>query len=141
MWRTRSQSSFLACTNGHYSTVHLLINNGVLINLCLKNVASPLFVGCREGHYNVVQLLLSKEADINLSENFYWKMELIRIRVCKTELVLSRQPHESIVKMLLRSGAYINLYEQNNFSPMSIACRKGYASIVQLYVVYATGID
>lgn len=49
--------------------------------------------------------------------------------------------HESIVEMLLRSGAYINLYEQSKYNPMSIACRKGYASIVQLLVIYATDID
>ncbi|XP_062579112.1 serine/threonine-protein phosphatase 6 regulatory ankyrin repeat subunit B-like [Saccostrea cucullata] len=57
---------YVACHNGHESTVQLLLNNGADINLCDNEGASPLYIACFKGHDRTVQLLLNNGADINL---------------------------------------------------------------------------
>lgn len=57
---------FIACQNGHESTLQLLLNNGADSNLCLEDGTSPLYIACQNGHDITVQFLLNNGADVNL---------------------------------------------------------------------------
>lgn len=63
----RRSPLFEASSNGHTSTVQLLLNNKADINLCTKNGTSPLSIAYQNGDKTIAQLLLSSGADNNLS--------------------------------------------------------------------------
>ena len=58
---------FIACMNGHESTVLLLLDRGAKINLAKDNGATPLYIACQNGHESTVLLLLGRGAKINLA--------------------------------------------------------------------------
>ncbi|XP_062585884.1 uncharacterized protein LOC134247557 [Saccostrea cucullata] len=113
---------YIACQNGHDSTLQLLLNNGADINLCTNDGTSPLYTGCYAGHERTVQLLLNNGADINLCK-----------KNGRTPLLIACiNRHDSIVQLLLNNGADINLCEKNGNSPLYFACYEGHGITVQL---------
>lgn len=135
----------------------LLSENGVKIDLCRKDGASPLYVACQRGYNSTVQLLLQKGANINLcmkygagplfsaSENGHYNTVQILlsngadINLCSSDgapplYVASLNGYYDIVTLLLNSGANINLCMEDGDSPLYAACLNGHHRIVQLLV-------
>lgn len=82
----KRKESVLYSSNGHYSTVQLLLNNNADINLCSKNGTSPLSIAYQNGDETTAQLLSSSGADNNLSAKDWdspfcidWKTDMIHI--------------------------------------------------------------
>ncbi|XP_062579236.1 uncharacterized protein LOC134241175 [Saccostrea cucullata] len=113
---------YIACQNGHESTLQLLLNNGADINLCKNDGASPLYIACQNGHDSTVQPLLNKGADINLCEK----------NGVSPLYIACQNGHDSTLQLLLNNGADINLCDNDGASPLYIACQNGHASTVQL---------
>ncbi|XP_061193926.1 uncharacterized protein LOC133202172 [Saccostrea echinata] len=113
---------YIACENGHGTTVQLLLNKGADINLCNNNGASPLYMACQNGHDSTVQLLLNSGAEINLCNK----------DAVSPLLIACQNGHDSTVQMLLNNNGDINLCDKNGVSPLYIPCQIGHDSTVQL---------
>ena len=61
---------YMACQNGHFSTVKLLLDNGADVRLCSGYKGSPLHAASANGHESTVRLLLDKGADVNSYSKF-----------------------------------------------------------------------
>lgn len=56
-----------ACRNKRESTVNILLNNGVAVNILRSSDhASPLYLACKNGHESIAKVLLDNGADRNL---------------------------------------------------------------------------
>ncbi|XP_062612944.1 ankyrin-1-like [Saccostrea cucullata] len=113
---------YIACQNGHDSTVQLLLNNGADINLCDNDGFSPLLVAGKNGHDSTVQLLLNNGADVNLSNK----------NGASPLYIACQNRHDSTVQLLVNNGADINLCDNDGFSPLYLACQNVHESTVQL---------
>ncbi|XP_062577488.1 serine/threonine-protein phosphatase 6 regulatory ankyrin repeat subunit C-like, partial [Saccostrea cucullata] len=113
---------YIACQNGHQSTVQLLLTNSADIHLCDKDGKSPLYVACRNGHDNTVKLLLNNGSQINSSDN----------DGINPLFIACQNGHDSTVQLLLNNGAKINSCDNNGRSPLYIACQNGHDNTVHI---------
>lgn len=56
---------YIACQNGHYSNVQILLSKGADVNKRQKKGISPIYIACQNGFFSIVQLLLSNGAEFN----------------------------------------------------------------------------
>lgn len=135
---------YIACSKGHTKIVQRLLGNGAEVNLCDENKNSPLSKACENGHDAAVQFLLEYGADVNLCntdgvspislacENGHdRKKQHVMKYDQQGELLTFETEHESIVELLVKSGADLNLCDNNRKSPLFKAYENGHNNIVK----------
>jgi len=122
---------FIACQQGHESTVLLLLDRGAKINLADNDGVTPFFIACQQGPESTVLLLLDKGAKINVAENDG------TTPLC----IASQQGHESTARLLLDNGASINLTTNDGATPLLVACRAGHATLARILLERGATID
>lgn len=137
---------YIACSKGHTKIVQCLLRNGAEVNLCDENKNSPLSKACENGHDAIVQLLLEYSADVNscdtdgispislACENGHDRKTQHVMKYDqkgKTVELTFETEHESIVELLIRSGADVNLCDKNGKSPLFKAYEKGHNNTVK----------
>lgn len=143
----RSTPLLIACKEGYYHIVKLLLDNEADVNFCgFLNDTSPLFAACRFNKKDIVQLLLDKGANMNLCrggddysplsiacrENLEDIVELLLNKKADANLCgndktsplyfASANNNEKILDLLLKGGADVNLCMKNDIlSPLSVS--------------------
>ncbi|CAL4100411.1 unnamed protein product, partial [Meganyctiphanes norvegica] len=118
----------VACIFGRPTVVEILLSQGSDIKSTDYRGATPLHYAAQKGHQNAVLLLLHAGADLNHCDNDD-----------NTPLHLSSiNGHENCVKALLfyaesmGTDIYMNAQNTSGDTPLHLACRWGYAGIVEL---------
>ena len=118
----------IACIFGKPNVVDYLINEGADVEMIDFRGATPLHCAAQRGHQNALLLLLHAGTDINKKDND-----------SNTALHLASQNgHDGCVKALLfysesvECDLEMNAQNLNGDTPLHLACRWGFSSIVQL---------
>jgi hypothetical protein len=115
----------LACSQGHWAMVDLLIKNGADVNARTNYGRTPLERAARNGHADIVQLLLFRKANVNAATDGGETALLVAAGHC----------HKKVVKLLLENDANVNA-SSGGFTAMRIATLQGYSEIVALLQKY-----
>ena len=117
---------YVACQQGHFRVVELLLSAGADRNAANKNGATPIFIASSCGHLNIVELLIAAGADTNAATKDGW-----------TPLyVASSKGYHQVVLVLLAAGADAS-HRVGGIWPFGttshdIAKKNSYSSVVQL---------
>ena len=105
----------LACLNGHYQVVQLLLDEELDINTQVKAKGwTALMIACANGHYQVVNLLLSKHPNINIQDGDGW-----------TALMLAcNNGHFSVVELLLNEDIDTSIQHSDGMTALAFALQK-----------------
>uniref|UniRef100_A0A671X4N1 Ankyrin 1 n=1 Tax=Sparus aurata TaxID=8175 RepID=A0A671X4N1_SPAAU len=107
----------LASQEGRPDIVALLISKQANVNLGNKNGLTPLHLVAQEGHVGIADTLVKQGASIYAASR--------RHRY-------TQQGHTDIVTLLLKHGAQPNEITSNGTSPLGIAKRLGYISVIDV---------
>ncbi len=114
-----------SAVRGHMEAVRLLVSGGAEINLQDKTLSTPLHWAARRGHENVVVFLLEKQAKVDI-KNEYGRTPL--------HLVARISGNVQIGRMLISSGADINMKCTAGWPPLNYAVFRGRTEIVSLLI-------
>ena len=143
-----------ACSNGHLSTVQLLISRGADVNLGRdEDRETPLGIASSRGNLRIFRLLISHGAIIDhLNPKLRGAAAGGHYQIVRTLLesganVEARDKwgqtalyaavgcrRKSVVELLLDSGADVNATAENDRTPLRLATFTGDASLVQLLI-------
>ncbi|KAK4336959.1 hypothetical protein RND71_043409 [Anisodus tanguticus] len=122
----------LACANGHYELVKVLLKGGANIELRDKKGFTPLMLAASVGHYDVCELLLNSKADI--------EAQIDRTKDTALTLACASGRYE-VVELLLSRGANKEHRIFSDYTPLNIAGCGGYEKIVKLLLDRGAEID
>lgn len=108
----------IACSKGHLAVVKLLHEKGAKL-VDDNNRSWPFQVACLQGHYHVAVYLLANGVAINA------EVERDTIFASNHETMLHvacRRHHLELIKFLLAHGADINYSDENDITPLRLAC-------------------
>lgn len=114
---------WLAASKGHLATVRELVKNGAYINNRNSENVTPLMVAAMNGHYDVVQYLLAAKAPINLVHKDNDGDSALMFALA--------QGHTNIARLLIDSGADINIRNKFGITALMIAVAEGNEEITQ----------
>ena len=110
-----------AAEEGQREVVECLVKNGADVNAQADNGSTPLHKAACYGHLVVVKHLINAGTDI-LPDAFG-----------RTPLYLATEGnYPEVVELLLRSGAYINVRNSDNETPLHIAIRMCNYSVIEV---------
>uniref|UniRef100_A0A671X543 Ankyrin 1 n=1 Tax=Sparus aurata TaxID=8175 RepID=A0A671X543_SPAAU len=130
----------LASQEGRPDIVALLISKQANVNLGNKNGLTPLHLVAQEGHVGIADTLVKQGASIyaasrvsNTTSTGTWNYRK-GISSCKSDCRhrYTQQGHTDIVTLLLKHGAQPNEITSNGTSPLGIAKRLGYISVIDV---------
>jgi hypothetical protein len=103
----------MACHFGRYTTLALLLDNGVDANLRTSDELgmTPVIVSCGMGHVKLLALLLDRGADPNLA----------RERGDTAAHIVCQGGHVKCLQLLIKRGAKINPRDVNGITPLDYA--------------------
>ncbi|XP_063412598.1 uncharacterized protein LOC134695304 [Mytilus trossulus] len=144
-----------ACANGHADIVNMLLRYNADPSLCNKYGETPLYVACKNESIEIVRLLLKNNPDASQFINDQNE----RIIDTKIEILYSRQTRLSstklspifvacqqkktpdIAKLLVQHRAVISRCNNNEESPLFVACQKCNIDIVKLLLQYDADVS
>jgi len=114
---------FAACESDNTNKILLLIKQGVNVNGTVNNGMTPLYIACHNGHVDVARMLLDKGAEVDRAET----------RGGWTPLhAACGNGHVDVALLLLEKGAEVNRASKYGNTPLAIARKKGYLTIVSM---------
>jgi|GEM_PF-5417786 len=93
----RETALWIACSQGHLSTVEILLHQGAAVDIPDNHGVTPLLISSYYGYPGIVRLLLAKGAEVNRP----------RDNGISPLIVASYQGHEEVVRILVEAGADI----------------------------------
>jgi hypothetical protein len=114
----------MACLNGRYACVELLLDSGVDVSLrtATEYESTPVIVACQYGHVKILALLLARGADLNLADRYG----------NTATHVASRCGQLKCIQLLVKRGADLNQKDEDGESPLDIARRFKHPECVNL---------
>ncbi len=114
-----------AADRGHLETVKLLLANGAHVNQRSYDGGTTLMCAALMGNLEVVKLLLANGAHVNPKDQDY------------TPLMLAANTDSlEIVELLLANGADVNRKNNDGWTALKFAKRRGYLEIAELLLTY-----
>lgn len=123
----------IACQTGDLSIVKYLVNNGANISALTGDYSTPLHIACNNGHLNIVKYLIAVGAEVEMPDINGW-----------TPLFQScNKGHEDVVEFLIKEcKVKVNIKcKKSFFTPLHVACFKGFLNIVKLLVSHGANIN
>ncbi|KAK8923034.1 Ankyrin repeat domain-containing protein 50 [Metarhizium anisopliae] len=133
------------------AVVRLLLKKGVNIEAKDEKGQTPLSRAARNGHEAVVRLLLEKGANIETRDIYSWTpllwaverggevgevMNSFEVFLYRTSEYCDR--YNATVELLLEKGANIEAKDEKGQTPVSLAAKKGYRSVIELLRQYSS---
>ena len=112
-------------SNMYTPVVSMLLEKGANIEATDKNGDTPLHVACVYGCVSAVVMLLAKGARVTRSNN---KGESPLFASCGGEVQFA------IVSLLVGKGADVEAAEEHGFTPLYVACLRGFFDIVSFLI-------
>uniref|UniRef100_A0A8C1GL45 Ankyrin 1, erythrocytic b n=1 Tax=Cyprinus carpio TaxID=7962 RepID=A0A8C1GL45_CYPCA len=134
----------VACKYGKVDVAELLLERGANPNAAGKNGLTPLHVAVHHNNLDVVKLLVSKGGSPHSTARVRYTYTHYKILVASSLLQYganlgytplhqaAQQGHTDIVTLLLKHGALPNEITTNGTSPLGIAKRLGYISVIDV---------
>ena len=129
----RNTALTLACFQGRSECVELLLQRGATIEHRAKTGLTPLMEAASGGFADVGRVLIARGADINAPPVPASKDTALTIAADKG--------HSEFVKILLESGAFIDVKNKKGFSPLWLACHSGHKAVVKILVDAKCDVD
>ncbi|KAL4112593.1 hypothetical protein QTP88_016346 [Uroleucon formosanum] len=121
----------LASSNGHKSTVVLLIDRGAQVSSPNVKCMNALALAARDGQWEVVETLIHSGTHVDIVDSEQ-----------RTPLMMAAsEDHSSIVELLLDSGADLSAEDRQGQTSLSWACLKGRVAIAQYLLDRGAPID
>ncbi len=120
---------YLACQNGHYEIVQLLLEAGADITVASLNGCSVLYVACQNNHVSIVKMLLVHKEIQNII-NIFAEGGATALSMA------SAKGHHEIVQLLLEAGADIAIIMIDGGSALHVACQNNHVFVVKLFVTH-----
>ncbi|XP_008179715.1 protein TANC2 isoform X1 [Acyrthosiphon pisum] len=121
----------LASSNGHKSTVVLLIDRGAQVSSANVKCMNALALAARDGQWEVVETLLHSGTHVDIVDSEQ-----------RTPLMMAAsEDHSGIVELLLDSGADLSAEDRQGQTSLSWACLKGRVAIAQYLLDRGAPID
>ncbi|VVC35400.1 Hypothetical protein CINCED_3A011918 [Cinara cedri] len=121
----------LASSNGHRSTVVLLLSRGAQVSATNMKCMNPLVLAARDGQWEVVETLLHSGTRVDIVDSEQ-----------RTPLMMAAsEDHSSIVELLLDSGADLKAEDRQGQTSLSWACLKGRVAIAQYLLDRGAPLD
>ena len=113
------------CDSGSTEAVELLLNFGADPNYASEYTGTtPLIIACNRGSTRIATMLLSAHANVNLQDDKGWPALMVACH--------SHTPNIDLVKLLVQSGADINVEEGDTKTTALLqAIMYGHTQIVQ----------
>lgn len=123
---------YLACQNENKAVISYLVDRGARINDSSNyNRETPLIQACRSMNIDIVKFLIKEGADVNVS-NAHGVTPISLMCRCVGR---GYEGAYSIAKLLVRSGANLNIVEKDEITtPLLIASRYRSSKLVSLLV-------
>uniref|UniRef100_I3J835 Ankyrin 1 n=1 Tax=Oreochromis niloticus TaxID=8128 RepID=I3J835_ORENI len=130
----------LASQEGRPDMVALLISKQANVNLGNKNGLTPLHLVAQEGHVGIADTLVKQGASVYaasrvISTEYTYLVHQMTHHIFMGYTPLhqaAQQGHTDIVTLLLKHGAQPNEITSNGTSPLGIAKRLGYISVIDV---------
>lgn len=116
---------FIACRNGDSKEVIRHLESGIHVDIEDENHPSLISTAIEGGYENVVKVLIDYGLDPNKRLNRFGETPLMRAVTEK---------NKPIVKLLLQSGADLNLADDASYTPLMAASAIGDISMIELLV-------
>lgn len=107
--------------------IRLLARQPELVNAFAEDGFQPLGLACFFGHLEAAEYLVRAGASVNTSSNNPLGATPLQSATAGN--------HVSIVKMLLKSGANVNVREGTGFTPLHTAASNGNTEIIQMLIL------
>ncbi|XP_025416636.1 protein TANC2 isoform X4 [Sipha flava] len=121
----------LASSNGHKSTVVLLLDRGAQVSATNMKCMNALILAARDGQWEVVETLLHNGTHVDIVDSEQ-----------RTPLMMAAsEDHSGIVELLLDSGADLSAKDRTGQTPLSWACLKGRVAIAQYLLDRGAPLD
>ncbi len=121
----------LACIEGDFAVVKLLLEKGAKVNLQREDGWSSLMVACENGHVDVANLLLENGAKVDLQAPDGWSSLML---ACKSG-------HVDVAKLLLEKGAKVDLQGIHGRSSLMWACEDDHVDVAKLLLEKGAKVD
>ena len=115
------------CGNGNFEYAKLLIESGAEVNRSNNDGWTSLIYAVSAENVPISELLISSGANVN-EANAFGETALLKA-VYRNNIPL--------VSLLLKSGANINIENSHGDSPLSVAQKKGYLEILEMFKSYS----
>ncbi|MCP4370086.1 MAG: hypothetical protein GY797_18520 [Deltaproteobacteria bacterium] len=128
-------SLFMASQNCHPEVVRLLLEANARMEKANKDGATPLYAASQNGHTEVVKLLLAAKNAIFIGNGISAQEQSPNsTSTIKLKVLSESMDADDITEILklLKSGADVNLINENGYSPLYMASMDGHAEIVKL---------
>ncbi|XP_054633514.1 ankyrin repeat domain-containing protein 62-like [Dunckerocampus dactyliophorus] len=149
----------LACANGHFEVVKLLVAKKAMLNVCDSQNRSALMKAVQGQHDHCVSILLENNADPNLADTdgntalhlaaSFSSISTVALFMKKdvdlnaqnleglTPLALAvQQDYVEVAEFLLKTGADVNILDKDQRSPLMVAASNGYVNMVRLLLQF-----
>jgi ankyrin repeat protein len=111
----------IACQEGHFAIVKMLVEGGADIEAKSIAAQTPLRTAARNGRTNIVQYLLDKGAEVDTQGDD---------RATPLEAAASKG-HLDIVKLLVEKGGDVNHQDKDGDGPLGEAAKHGFEEVVK----------
>ena len=125
---------YAAAANNKLEVVEYLCLSKAEINSYGRNGWTPLTVATVEGHNEIIKALLKYDADLE-------KVKKDEKGDFTAVFQASAGNHPDIVEYLCKSGAKVNVYGINGWTPLTAAASEGYTEVVNILLKFGKGID
>lgn len=103
--------------------VEFLLSLGADANCTSEDGDTPLIIACRNRSMSITGLLLNVHANVNLQNDKGWTALM--------ELCTSKTPNEELVKLVVQSGADVNIQSVSNQTTLIVAAVQGHPTTIQ----------
>ncbi|HSK66103.1 MAG TPA: ankyrin repeat domain-containing protein [Anaerolineales bacterium] len=124
---TRQSAYLISTSEGYLELLHLTLEAGADVHSKDSYNGTGLIRAAERGHIEIIQELLKTDIDVDHVNNLGWTALLEAI------ILGDGGPrHTEVVRLLVESGADVNLTDSNGISPLAHASRRGYQQIMEV---------
>lgn len=128
----------LAVINSYFSIIKLLVEQGADVNSPSNRGTTPLMIAVGQGEIQIAEYLIQHGADINHVNETNDNALTYTLEVFEG----SQKEIIPLIKLLLQHNINIEIKEHEaNFTPLMIACQKGYLEVVKLLVEQGANVN
>ena len=126
-----SSPLYVACQEGHFETVKLLIQHKADIDFKFREGFTPLYVACQRGNKNIAEYLIKCGANVNSA----------CINGSSPLYIACQEGNVDTVELLVHHYANIEATFRRGFTPLYVACRNGHIDTMKKLISYGANIN